>query len=332
MWIGKLPAPRLRELISSVRTVSHPSTIIPARIGEDAGAVDLGTCVLVSHVDPITEASAEAARLAVIVASNDVAVTGARPSWAQMLALLPPGLDQASLEELFRAVGEEASRLGIEVIGGHTEYSPGVSKPIVALYVMGCACRECLVSTSGARAGDYIVQVGYAGREGAMILASDFADILRERGVPQEVIEEARTGAWSVSIVDIAVELAENGLVSSMHDATEGGIVGALVEVALASGKTLLVEMDRILVDDAVQVIAERLGIDPLRLISSGALVATSSPDKAREVIRIAERLGRPARVIGRVLEGDPRLVLRGPGGEEYLYREPPRDEISRFW
>lgn len=329
-WIGKLPVSELSNIISKAKTLHTPSVIAGPGPGEDAGIIDLGHCMLVAHVDPITEAGEGIGRLAVIVASNDVAVSGARPRWAQVLLLLPPGYPLMKAEEIAGEIGETARELGIEIVGGHTEYTPGIEKPIVAVYVMGCACRECIVPTGNAEAGDIVVQIGYAGQEGAFILASDFTHLLADKGVPWETIEYLRREP-RLSVVDVAVELAENVLVNSMHDATEGGLLGALVEVALASSKTLRIDRQRILLDGRVEEACRALGIDPLRLISSGTLIATVPPRKLDRALETARRNGYTAEPIGEVLEGEPKVQLVDGGRVIELY-EPPGDEISKFW
>lgn len=330
-WIGKLPYSKLSRLISKITTIHYPTVVAGPGPGEDAGIIDLGECMLVTHVDPITEAAESIGRLAIIVASNDVAVTGARPRWAQLLILLPPGYPWERVEALASEIGGAASELGMEFIGGHTEYAPGLEKPIIAVYAAGCACRECIVPTGNAKPGDVVVQVGYAGQEGAYILARDFRHLLAEKGIPLEVLDylgrEPR-----LSVVDVAVDLAEEGLVNSMHDATEGGIIGALVELALASSRTVRVDRRRILVDPKASEALGRLGVDPLKLISSGALIASVPPETVDRVIELADKHGYPAAPIGVVEEGVARLVVEEDGRVvEELY-EPPRDEISRFW
>ena len=329
---GKLKLNELTRIIAGSRTSFHPQTLLGPKIGEDAAFLDLGNCILVAHVDPITEAGKGSGRLAVIVASNDIAVSGARPKWALALFLLPP---TGSIDEyyyLFEEVGDEARKLGLEIIGGHSERSPGLSKPVVALSALGCACKECIVPTGGARPGDLVIQIGSAAREGALILAEDFRDLLVSAGVEESIIERASKLIDTLSIVDVAVELAENGLVSSMHDATEGGLLGALVEASLASNTLFKINKNKIIIDDVVSVITRALRLDPLKLISSGTLVATAPPVKANEVMRIAEALGYKSGVIGIVEASSKPGVVLVDNEHEYFIKEPPEDEISRFW
>ena len=330
--LGKLQYNELLSIIYRLRTSFHPQTILGPKIGEDAAFIDLGNCILVAHVDPITEAAKGSGRLAVIVASNDIAVSGARPKWALALFLLPPSSTVNEYNHLFEEVGDEARKLGLEIIGGHTERSPGLLKPVIALSVMGCACRECIVPTGGAKPGDIIIQVGGAAREGALILAEDFKSLLVSAGVEESVIKKALDLIDTLSIVEVAVKLADNRLVSSMHDATEGGLLGALVEAALTSNNLFKIYKNKIIINEVVLDIVKALQLDPLKLISSGTIVATAPPDKANKVIKTAEALGYESSIIGIVEKSREPGVVLVDGDHEYFIKEPPIDEISRFW
>ncbi len=329
--VGKLPLSLLGKLLSVASRYSTPATILGPSIGEDAGVVELPECMLVAHADPITEASTGSGRLAVIVASNDVAATGARPRWIQIVVLLPPGSHPGIAESLVAEAAEEASKLGIQILGGHTEWSPGLEKPVVVAFAYGCACKTCLTPTSAVRVGDEVAIVGWAGLEGMRILAADFREELRRAGVPESAIREAVEFPGEISIVDVAVRLAESGLVNAMHDATEGGVLGALVEMALASGLSIKVEADRIPVPNPLRVIAEKTGVSPLKLISSGALLVTYPPENRGQIEDIVRRSGRPFSPIGVAVEGPGQVVLN-MGGQTIILREPPEDEISRYW
>ncbi len=329
--VGKADAALLLKVISSTRSILRPSTVIPPEIGEDAGVIELPTCMLVAHVDPITEAVKGAGRLAVIVSANDVAATGARPQWAQVLLLAPPGYPDREIEELASEIGAEAARIGVEILGGHTEYAPGIEKPVVAVFTYGCACKECLTPTAAAKPGDIVALVGWAGLEGMKILAADFSRILAEKGVGENEIRAALRFDSDLSIVNVAVDLAESRVARAMHDATEGGVIGALVEMALASGTRIVVDADAFPIPFPLRVFAAKLGIDPLTIISSGALIVSLPEDKVEEAKRIAEKHRKPFNIVGRVERGPPSLVLRR-GGEETVFREPPEDAIAVMW
>jgi len=332
-WLGKLPSKDLHtRVLSRLGGGRSPATVIGPSIGEDAAVIDLGSMDLVVHTDPITEAGVLAGRLAVIVSSNDVAVTGARPMWVSLAILLQEGAGEETLRDIIEGATAEAGRLGVEIIGGHTEVSPGLNKTIIVGTCIGVTCKGCRVPTGGASVGDYIVQVKPAGLEGTAIIATDFADLLRKRGVPENLIRRASALVDHLSVAREAVELAEARAVSSMHDPTEGGLIGGLVEMAKASGKDFVVNESRILVAAETRVIARELKIDPLRLISSGTLLATVPGDRLDDASMILSELEAPYSVIGRVEAGAGRLVLNRRTGDIVEYTETPQDEITRLW
>ncbi|MCE4612382.1 MAG: AIR synthase family protein [Desulfurococcales archaeon] len=332
-WLGKLSSRDLQRLVlSRLAGFRSPATVIGPSIGEDAAIIDLGVMDLVVHSDPITEAGVLAGRLAVIVSSNDVAVSGARPRWLSLTVVLHEGAGEEELKSVIEGASLEAGRIGVDIVGGHTEVAPGLSKPVVVGTCIGVTCRGCSVPTGGARDGDYVVQVKPAGLEGTAIIATDFAELLTRKGLPRNLVERAAGLADHLSVVREAVELSEAEVVTSMHDPTEGGLIGGLVEMAKASGRDLHVNEAKILVAAETRAIARELGIDPLKLISSGTLLATVPENMLSDALMILSELETPYSVIGRVREGSGRLILNRRTGDIVEYRETPPDEITSLW
>ncbi len=335
LTIGKLPADLLaKAVISKIRGSIWPNTFVGPRIGEDAAIIRLPCCDMIIHADPITEAVKGIGKLAVIVAANDVAASGACPTHAIVTILLPPSFDADKLSSIINEIQETSRGLGIDIIGGHTEVSPGLSKPIIVVSMIGFTCPGCSVSTGNLSPGDIIVQVGEAGMEGASIIMSDFSHLVKECGLESKLEEN---NIERISIVEPACLLSSSMLVKSMHDATEGGIVGALVEMAHASKTIIEVYEDSIIVNEDAKNIGECLGIDPLKLISSGTLIVAVSPEKLDKVLRLLKSTNYKFATIGKVIEPCKNeescmIILRNKKGEKKLFRTPPTDEISRVW
>ncbi len=313
---GKLPLKDLRRILSLLPTRGEGVLLGPA-VGEDAAVLDPGGSLVVVHSDPVTEAISDVGWIAMHVAFNDLAATGARPAWALVTILLPEGVEPWGVVEGLARAAEE---LGVAVVGGHTEEAPGVEKPTVVVTAIGKAERGRVVRTSGARVGDLIVMSGSAGMEGTAIIARDFQETLVERGIPGKVLERAAQFIRRISVVESALRIA--GSATSMHDPTEGGVVGGLVEMALASGKRFVVDADRIPVEMETRVICGAMSLDPLKLISSGALLATLPPYAS-----IPEGFT----TIGDVREGPPGLELIREGKKE-VYSNVPKDELAMVW
>ncbi len=328
---GKLPPVLLDKYVWRRRGSEDPRVLVGPGIGEDAAVIDMGDRVLVVHTDPITEAVEGIGWLAINIAANDVATAGAKPLWASVAILLPEGFGEELLDEITGDVHRAAKELGISIIGGHTEEAPRLDRPILVVTVMGEAPKDRYVRTGGAREGDLVLVVKSAGLEGTSILARDFRSLLKSRGLDSQLLERAARFAEEVSIVSEALALARIGA-TSLHDPTEGGLIGGLVEVALASGKTLEIWEKDVPLRAETRTICRSLGIDPLKLISSGTLIATIPPGKLVDAEAALKELGVEHRVAGRVVGGDARLVLHRTDGRLEEYFEPPQDELARIW
>jgi hydrogenase maturation factor len=315
----------LRELVLGRLGAKRPETLIGAVLGVDAAAVAFDAdwaCVLTT--DPITTAATGVGRLAVHVVCNDLAAMGAEPLGLLATLLFPAGTTPAAIGEITADIDATARELNVEVLGGHTEVAPGLSAPIVVMTGVGKARRDRLLTAGGARPGDALVLTKAAGLEGSHILATDFA--ARLAGVDSALLEVARGYAAELSVVSEARLAVELGA-TAMHDPTEGGIIGASWEMAEASACGFRIEAERIAVRPATRAICSALGVDPLRLIASGALLIA-----CRDGPRMVEGLvkeGIPAAQIGEMTESGRHLVHSNAREEEITHLET--DEIYRL-
>ena len=325
---GKPPRKVFEDIIFKYRGSFDPDVVQGPGIGEDAGIVRVGDGFLVAHSDPITAAEEYIGWLAVHVAANDVAVRGVWPRWILLTVLLPPDSSTVLLEDILRDADEAARSINASIIGGHTEVTPGFPRPIVIASAFGYT-RGRVVRTCDARPGDKVFIIGRVGGEGVGVIAHDFHDLLVEKGVSENTIHEARRFIRDISVVDKA--LAIRDYVSAMHDPTEGGVLGALYEVAVASGNTVYVDLDRISLDPIVKEITSALEIDPYKLLSSGSLIAVVPNPYVDKVIDILESKGYMYSVCGEVLRGESKLVIER-NGERIVLNEIVVDEIYRLW
>lgn len=316
--VGKLPLnlmlkyvyPRLGKIDSSV--------IVGPMVGEDAAIIDLNDGrVLVVHNDAITGAIEFLGWLAVHIVSNDIAVRGAKPKWFLISLFLPENEIEESIDKIMAQADRAAREIDVMIIGGHTETTAGIDRPIAGTTAIGLTTKDLYVTTGGAKAGDYVIVTKGAGIEGTSIICTDLAKLLREKGVKEEIIESGAKFLEKVSIVKEALLLAESKLVTSMHDPTEAGLMGGLAEVAYASKKTIEIHRDKIPISKETKIISSALHIDPLKLISSGTLVATVPPDNVSKALRILGENGIAAKVVGRVKEFNGNLVEAHDGSGE---------------
>ena len=302
-------------------------TLVHAALGVDAAAIAVDAdwaCVLTT--DPITTAAAGAGRLAVHVVCNDLAAMGAEPVGVLATLLFPDGVLASAIAELSAEIDATARELNVEVLGGHTEVAPAVNAPLVVMTGVGKARRDRLFTAAGARPGDALVLTKAAGLEGSHILASDLRSELAGH-VPDALLEEARGYAAELSVVPEA-RLAVDLGATAMHDPTEGGVVGAAWEMAEASGCGFRIEVAEIIVRPPTRAICDALGVDPLRLIASGALLVACG-DGPTMVRGLLER-GIPAAQIGQMTTPDTGRHLVHPDGRLEQVDRLDRDELYR--
>jgi hydrogenase maturation factor len=323
---GKLPPDLLRGLVLGRLGARRPETLVGAQLGIDAAALAFPEdSAVVLTTDPITTASTGAGRLAVHVVCNDLAVMGAEPVGLLATLLFPPGIARDAIAQLTAEIDDTARVLNVEVLGGHSEVAPGLMQPLVVMAGVGRAPRSRLITAAGARAGQALVLTKAAALEGSHILASDLADRLAPR-LSADLLAEARAYGAELSVVPDARVALDLGA-TAMHDPTEGGIIGALWEVAEASACGFRVYAERIPVRNATRAICATLEADPLRLIASGALLV-ACPDGAALCAALAEH-GIAATVIGEVTTSGRELIH--PDGRVEAIDDLPRDELYRL-
>jgi hydrogenase expression/formation protein HypE len=331
--VGKLRA-QLLQAVFERHPVKDPRVVVGPRVGEDAAVIDLGDRYLVATSDPITFAADDVAWYALQVNANDVAVRGARPRWFLATILLPPErTSETSVSALFDALAEACGELEVALVGGHTEITHGLDRPIIAGTMLGEVDKDKLVTTAGARAGDAVVMTKGIPLEGAAIIARERETELRAAGIPSAVIARAkaflrRPGLSVLPEAQLACELAE---VHAMHDPTEGGLATALWELAEAARVGLRIDRERIVMLPEGDQLCRAFGLDPLGTIASGALLLTMSPADAAIVIHALARERIDAHYIGQVVARERGIVLV-EGGRERPLPIFPQDEITKLF
>lgn len=298
---GKLPPELLEEHVLTRVGVQRREVLVPAALGEDAAIIDLDDGLCTVAVDPITGAGSGVGWLAVHVSCNDVAAHGAEPLAVLLCVMVPPEQGLDAVKDIMSGAGEAAEEVGVQIAGGHTELTPGLLQPIVTATAVGRAPRQGYLTTGSLEPGHSIVMTKTAGLEGTAILAADYAHVL-EKYLDQEQLEEAQGLGSLISIVGEARIGARHGA-TAMHDATEGGVLGAAWEMAQAAGTGLELWIDRIPVDPITEAVCRVFEADPLRLIASGVLLMGVDPHHEGELLQALDRGGVPAAVIGRATD-----------------------------
>ncbi len=285
--VGKLPPDVLGALLQN--TSSHPRLVVGPQVGEDAAVIDMGDRYLVAKSDPITFVERHIGRYAVHVNANDVACMGATPLWFLMTLLLPEGrTDESMVSRIWQEVGDACADLGITLCGGHTEITSGLEFPILSGHMLGEVSKENLIRGADAQADDFILVTRPVPVEGTAILADAKYDFLKSI-MDVEILENAKKYLESpgISVVAQALAAAGTGHVHAMHDPTEGGLATGVYEMAGAAGLGAIVEESRIPISVEGGEICKALDINPLGVITSGALLL-AVPAEGEETVREA--------------------------------------------
>jgi hydrogenase expression/formation protein HypE len=328
--IGKLPPKLLHELLRR-HTPTDPRVLLGPGIGLDCAVLDFDDILLVVKSDPITFTEEEIGWYAVHVNANDIVTTGASPRWFLATLLLPEErADRKMTTDIFDQIGEACESIGAQLIGGHTEITTDLDRPIVVGTMLGEVERERLITPQGARPGDLLLLTKGVPIEATSILAREFPERLAD--LPAEVVSVAREFLHQpgISVVTEALAAAGTGAVTAMHDPTEGGLASGLWELAEAANVRLVIDKEAIFVPAESSIICESLAIDPLEAIASGALLLSSKPEGLETVCDAIEDQGVHVSVIGQVAEGHG--VAMRIGGVEQPLLWPPRDALTRVF
>ena len=284
MKAGKLPQDLLAALLE--RLPDDPRVLVGPGVGRDAAAIDIGNGrVLVAKADPVTFATDQIGRYAVHVNANDVVCLGARPAWFMATVFLPEDAPQQMAEEIFEQILTTCQELGIVPIGGHTEITLGLDRPIISGAMLGETTTEQLIKPGDARPGDHIILTTGIAIEGTAILAREAPDALRDAGVTNEIIERA-SGLLldpGISVVPAAQAACATGHVRALHDPTEGGLATALAEMAYAAGLQANVNQAAIPVLPETAEVCKQTGIDPLMGRSDKSRIVIDSCRRKRK-------------------------------------------------
>ncbi|MGB4411714.1 MAG: AIR synthase family protein [Atribacterales bacterium] len=322
--VGKISPSALERLVFPFQGKNREEVIWGAQLGRDCGVVQLGRELISLTCDPITGSSFHLGLLATQVVVNDLICSGAEPVALLITLIFPPGITENEIETIMREIDEAGKELGVSIIGGHTEISEAVNRSIIHCTGLGWIKDGYLPDVSKIEAGDYIVMTKGAGIEGTAILFSE-KEKEWQNLLDEETINKGKE-FWKMMSVFQEGKIALPFHPHALHDATEGGVLGAIWEACMSRGLGFEIEEGKIPVYPETRVLAQLLDLDPLKLISSGTLIIfTPQPLPLLQALREIV----PAEVIGRVVK-DPIKVLIRQNGEKEEIKECPQDELWR--
>lgn len=299
-------------------------------IGRDAAVIRIGDEFLAAKSDPITFASEEIGWYAVHVNANDLACLGASPRWFLATLLLPEkGTDPAMVERIFAQIQSACVEVGAVLCGGHTEVTLGLERPMVAGTMLGQVPSGGLIRPDGAMPGHRLFLTKGIAIEGTSVLAREHSGLKALLDAREMEQCAGMLRVPGISVVREALAAARAGGVSAMHDPTEGGLATALWEMAQASQVGLLVRAEMITVLPETQRVCQVLGLDPMGLLASGALLLAVEPYSVSQVKKAILAQGVEVFEIGEVTDRPGEVLVRNEGQEIPLPRFE-RDEVAR--
>ena len=326
MKIGKLSEPILiRSVLKQVKHRRDEVLVGPA-VGQDCAVVEIGPDeVFVMSTDPITGTAKDLGSHCIHVTANDLAAGGAEPVGVMLTVMLPNNTKETVLKEIIHDAEEVCESLNMEILGGHTEVTNAVCKPLVSVTGVGKMKRSQVVTIGDIKPEQDIVLTKWIGLEATVILAKEKEEELAKR-FPCGIVDTAKEFSKYLSVVPESKIAMAHG-VSSMHDVTEGGVFGALWEMVNSAGLGMEVELKKIPIRQETVEICEYFGLNPYLIMSSGSMMITT--DDGNGLVRKLEKEGIHATIIGRTNASNDKILLNG---EEVRYLDKPQpDELYKI-
>lgn len=306
MKIGKVQESVLKRSVLRQLKTRRGEIILGAGLGEDCAilAPGEGEIILLSS-DPITGTGKDMARYGIHASANDIAASGGEPTAVLLTILLPPSCEEKELRELMAQAEETCASLHIQIAGGHTEVTDAVNRMVLTVTAVGKAAAGTAVATGTAKPDGDLVVTKWIALEGTSIAAKEKEEQLRTR-FPGFLVEEAMAFDRYLSIIPEAAVAGKSG-VWAMTDVTEGGIFGALWEMAESSGVGLEIDLKKLPIRQETVEICNFLDWNPYELISGGSLLIAA--ENGADLVRKLEAEKIPAAVVGRTTRGKDRIV-----------------------
>jgi hydrogenase expression/formation protein HypE len=320
---GKLTFSELSENVLNNIDRRHSEVILGAKNADDAAAVDINFKLL-ACADPITSASKNIGALALNVCANDIAACGGNPLYALLTILMPVSASVFDINKIMLDAKQCANELNLEIIGGHTEFTSAVTRPVICAAVLGKAGKR-VFKTSDARPGDAVIVTKSLGLEGSAVIAHDFEKELKEC-LGEKELTAAKEFINSVSVLKDS-RCVEACAVNAMHDITEGGLIGGINEVCKASGYGAEIDLDCVPLSEVTKKLCSHFKLNPYKLLSSGSLIITTP--KPDEVISELKKNNIAAAKIGKITESKEINFYINNERQEFAF---DGDEINKLY
>ncbi|MGL5000605.1 MAG: AIR synthase family protein [Cetobacterium sp.] len=326
MKIGKLTISDLNDLIFNNIKNSNENILSTGEIGSDCAAIEVGDNVIYLSTDPITGANNGLGKLAININCNDIATEGISPTGIMLTILAPPNTKKEEIALIMKDAQDEANKIGVSIIGGHTEITTAVNRTIVSATSIGIGLKKDFKKRENIVADDRIIITKGIGIEGTGIIAFEKEEELL-KFFPKSIVEDAKNLLNETSVVKDGI--IANRFAKGMHDVTEGGLLGALWESSCFYNLGIEISYEKIFIHHSTKEICEYFNIDPLKLISSGTMLIVVSNENSNLLLKELKNNGIDAFDIGRFTESKEYLLIKN--GKNLKIASPESDELYKI-
>ena len=319
---GKLSNENLEKILFNKIKIKNKEVMIGAGIGKDTAMLDFKNDLFIISTDPITGSKNGIGKLCVNISCNDIATAMARPVAMMITMLIPTYAKIEDVEEIIDEILLTCDENNVDLIGGHTEVTSSVNKFILSGVCIGKKEKK---EGSSPRVGDKIVMSKYAGLEGSAIAALDLEEDIKKI-LSDDELKRTKELINHTNVIEEGL-IAKDHEVSLLHDATEGGVLGGVWEMATNSDLGAVINIDEIPILNETKKIAEHFDIDPYKLISSGVMLFITPKNK--ELIEALKRENIPANTIGYLTEEKEIYTIKN--NKKELLEPPKQDELYKI-
>ncbi len=309
--LGKITHTDFDEIFTNKLGYKRKEVATGASFGIDVSVIDLpNNMAMALTSDPLslipTLGLQESAWLSVHLMANDMATTGFAPMYGQFVLNLPPALTTDDFKIYWNYIHQFCADIKLTITGGHTGSIEGQNSTIAGGGTMiTVAEKNKILVSKNANEGDVILVTKQCAISSVAILAMSFPNTVKTK-LGNEIYNDACELFYKTSSLQdalTAVQLNEtNNIVTAMHDVTEGGVLGAVYEMAIASGNGVLIEDNKMPISNTQQEVCNLFSLNPRNCIGAGSMVITVKKGFEEKLIALLKERNIQCSAIGEMV------------------------------
>ncbi|PZX57947.1 AIR synthase family protein [Algoriphagus chordae] len=335
--IGKINHEGYQKLLSGKLGASRKEVKQGPAFGVDVSITSLpGGLAMAATSDPLSLIPSlglqESAWLSVHLMANDMATTGFAPQYAQFVLNLPETLSNADFSTYWAHIDRYCKEIGIAITGGHTGFVKGQNSTFAGGGTLITIAKESeMICSTGAKEGDVILVTKTCALTATAILGMSFPETVKQK-LGKDIYLSACEQFYQTSSLSDALLAAgvdeKFTEIHAMHDVTEGGVLGAIYEMLVASDKGGMIHDDLIPIGNTATAISALFGLDPRYCVGAGSMIIACDQRKSAEVIKRLDEEDILCTEVGRVTESISGIQIQKSGTSSPLVYQ----ETDPYW